>query len=333
MRSGPDPDCGVKCSNKFKLQCFICWLGVTLAVSAVVIVPTVFAIRYTTLVNDTTVYYQDEAHFISYSNHFCQQLKINQLKVSHFIMSVMMIDSPPKLPPWYDDTFVDYFIQSPIEGVTDFRHYRMHPGSHFTMNACIYVSGDGPLHPVLYYFIKGKEQYYEWLEDPNFPAYTLEISTSCDVGNDTYSASITADDLYYQELYTKQDKSVANIYISYDQTRYKSIGYCNNREMEVISCTLDVPDYKTMVYVTTGYTYPPNLDHTQLSIYCVPRYSTYIGISAGILVVVAIVTGAAAMCYVRRRFMAPQLTGSPLLSHRAPLVNQPEPRTTYGSNQ
>ena len=330
-------------SNACRFWCGI-WLLVSVTGTAIIAVITSVAIRYTT--SGGKGYYPPmSTQIIPLSNLFCQSLNVTVLELSYDnTVSFYLLDSPPELTG--RKLVYDWDTDARFGEEILHYHYGMHPGSHFTVAACLKHDYD-----LLYFFlIKGNRDFERWNRHYSeggigavVESRTLNITANCNFSSDTFHYRVRQDGSYHlvfagKTHFDENDSDTHNISIRYSLTYYKPSQYhsvissCHLQHPSDIihtqtTCSLDIPLHGTSGFLVLN---GDGIDGL-ISIVCAPRMLAYAVLSVSTLVVVAVVTTVVIVACAFKSKKSMQ-DASPLLS--GPAINrrhqQRAPISTYG---
>ena len=249
---------------------------------------------------------------------FCQGLKVTSTYVLYSNLTLYMLDSPPKLIGRETFAFSDThsFSDQPFwqDGGVNYHYcYYMHPGSNFTVSACI-LNGEEDSSSTFYVF-KDKSSVDE-----------LVIDEACSTGqNFSYVHQIEDEGDYCLVFYVERthvdENAVLGLHATFNRTRYEVTG-----DVSVLqSCFMADSDPSCSVGVALSGDHTPFLslaadksrvswkdDGVDLNFACVPRMWIYATISVAILVVL-IVTIIVMACVFAMKYCECTIEDTPLL--------------------
>ena len=307
------------------------------------------------------------------NNILCQSLGLSvgydgDYEVYGYLATLYILNAQPKLTG--HETFT-FSVQPPVDYSRDyvFYYYYLHPGSSFTVSACL----TDPTLLVDFYLFKGRNNFKNWQDyeySPNYKDY-FSVDTACSDGNKTKSYSVGDYDNYYYLVYhysiTTYVTDGLNITATFHRTRYEIdnstiVDSCSENSNDLgSSCSLSVPFSGHTGYLAITPVNPDTLDWTDgidVDTVCGARIWMYAIISVCALVgAVGVIATVIVVCVCVRRKrkqnrpttsastnavvtvkteepVAPLLSNPPYSANPPPTNPnyQPVPGGVYGSN-
>ena len=256
---------------------------------AVVVVSAVMALRYTVpSYGDAQNYSPTDTRIISLVDRvFCQGLRVTTDNSIFGNLTLLILSSPPKLIGHETFSFSEkiLFSSQPFwqAEASEYPYcYYMHPGSNFSVSACI-SNGESDSSSA-FFLCKG-----DWDGDGYCIVDGLSLDETCDAGhNFSYTYQVEDDD-YYCLVFSNGrtylfESAELWIHATFNRTRYKvtsdtSIVHSCSLTDSYQSCSVGVPlSGNQTAFLTLSAEYSAidwRDDSTDLILTCVPRLLTY----------------------------------------------------------
>ena len=175
-------------------------LGFTMVILLLLVLMVALPLSYGTNIRDNEenqhAYSPTDTVLISYSNTLCQGLQLS-VPVPDFPVSstLYLLDEKPELGK--QDPF-SFYRKSILTERGDYEYWKvfLYPGSTASYSACYLLETGGQ--NVVFYLVKGTNNYEYWQDNYNSFLYKDRITSSCSSGpNSSYTFTATAEDNYY----------------------------------------------------------------------------------------------------------------------------------------
>ena len=266
--------------------------------------------------NDPDEYSLTDTVIVPYTK-FCSNLQIEskdsvQSVESDSTATLYLLSKPPPLSAHENFTH-NHSIHFTRAEDAQVWSLNLHPGSTIAFESCyVPVKGENSMKKgVVFYLIKGDENYNNWVDEPNdsYSVQHIELNTRCD----RVSYQVFSDDIYYLAFFNTMDvKSTLSVHFKINRTKYQVSpdtvkDNCTIAVNSHSSCSLKLPITSSYTALLELNTSPPIDwdDGVTIDINCLPRGWLYAVIVVGtVLLLTTFAVTVLVMCvctYLKRR--------------------------------
>ena len=231
------------------------WAFLSVFFSVAIIIGLSVTLRYTSSggysSDSTRLYSPTDTRIVPVNNILCQSLGLSigddgDYEPHGYVATLYILNTRPKLTGRETFTF-SVHPSSDYTANYKFYYFYLHPGSNFTVSACITDMSSS----ANFYLFKGQRNFQNWQDNEYSTNYKdfFFVDTMCSDGNKTKSYSVGDNDDYYYLVYS--DLSFVtdglNVTATFHRTRYEIdnstvIDFCSeNSNYYGASCSLSVP--------------------------------------------------------------------------------------------